>query len=163
MKALLTWRGHAYLALLARLYLGVVFILACLHKIASPATFALDVATYQFLPLSLINIFALIMPMLELLAGVMIVVGLRTRAAALLIAAMMLAFMIALGWALSLGLEMSCGCFASQGGAHYPISGWTMLRDAGWLVLALYVLVFDRAPLGLDRLLGPGDHPQPTR
>jgi putative oxidoreductase len=148
----MTWRGHAYLALLARLYLGGVFILACLHKIAEPATFALDVATYQFLPLPLINIFALVMPWLELLAGAMIVLGLRTRAAALLIAAMMVAFMIALGWALAQGLDMSCGCFAAQG-EHDPITGWTMLRDAGWLVLALYVLVFDRAPLGLDRLL----------
>ena len=152
MKALMTWRGHAYLALLTRLYLGVVFILACLHKIAEPATFALDVATYQFLPLPLINIFALVMPWLELLAGAMIVLGLRTRAAALLIVAMMVAFMIALGWALAQGLDMSCGCFAAQG-EHDPITGWTMLRDAGWLVLALYVLVFDRAPLGLDRLL----------
>ena len=78
MRALWTWRGHAYLALLARLYLGFVFIYACLHKIAEPATFALDVATYQFLPLPLINIFALVMPWLELLAGAMIVVGLRT-------------------------------------------------------------------------------------
>jgi hypothetical protein len=27
-----------------------------------------------------------------------------------------------------------------------------MLRDAGWLALALYVLIFDRKPLGIDRL-----------
>jgi len=154
-NALLTWRGHAYLALLARLYLGFVFVYACLHKIAEPATFALDVATYQFLPLPLINIFALVMPWLELLTGVMIVLGLRTRAAALLIAGMMVAFMIALGWALAQGLDMSCGCFAASGEAD-PISGWTMLRDAGWLALALYVLVCDRVPLGLDRLLFKG-------
>ncbi len=153
MRALLTWRGHAYLALLARLYLGFVFIMACLHKISEPATFALDVATYQFLPLPLINIFALVMPWLELLTGAMIVLGLRTRAAALLIAGMMVAFMVALGWALAQGLDMSCGCFAAQGEGYDPITGWTMLRDAGWLALSLYVLVFDRVPLGLDRLL----------
>jgi uncharacterized membrane protein YphA (DoxX/SURF4 family) len=156
MTGLLTWRGHAWLALPARLYLGFVFIYACVHKIADPNAFALDVATYQFLPLSLVNIFALILPWVEAVVGVMIVAGFRTRAAALLIGGMMVAFMVALGWALYKGLDMSCGCFASAS-EHDPISGMTLLRDAGWLALSLYVLVFDRRPLGLDRLLSRSD------
>jgi len=152
MSGLVAWRGHTYLALAGRLYLGAVFIWACLHKIVDPGAFALDVATYQLLPLPLVNLFALVLPWVELLAGAMLVVGLRARAAALLVAAMMVAFMVALVWALHQGLEMSCGCFASSG-TDAPISGWTMLRDAAWLVLALYVLVFDRTPLGLDAVL----------
>jgi uncharacterized membrane protein YphA (DoxX/SURF4 family) len=152
MSKLLDWPGHAWIALPARLYLGFVFIYACVHKIAVPATFALDVATYQLLPLSLVNITALVLPWVELFAGVLIVIGWRTRAAALLIAGMMVVFMIALGWALHQELDMSCGCFASSGEAD-PISGMTMLRDAGWLALSAYVLAFDRAPIGLDRWL----------
>jgi uncharacterized membrane protein YphA (DoxX/SURF4 family) len=147
----LHWRGHAFLALPARLYLGVVFLLACYHKIVDPASFAVDVATYQLLPLPLLNLSALILPWIELLAGAMLVLGFRTRAAAVLVAGMMLLFMGALGWALHLGLDMSCGCFASSG-TEDPISGLTMLRDGGWLALALYVLVFDRHPIGIDRL-----------
>ena len=152
MSKLLEWPGHAWLALPARLYLGVVFIYACLHKIADPGAFAVDVATYQLLPLSLINLLALILPWVELTAGVLIIVGFRTRAAALLVAGMMTVFIVALGWALAKGLDMSCGCFASSGHAD-PISYRTMLRDLAWLALALYVLVFDRRPLGLDRWL----------
>ena len=153
MSGFLSWRGHALLALLARLYLAYVLIFACLHKIAEPAAFAMDVATYQFLPLPLINLMAIILPWLELVTGLMLVLGLRVRAAALLIAGMMVMFMIALGWALYLGLDMSCGCFASQGEAD-SISGLTMWRDAGWLALSLYVLVFDGRPLGVERLWG---------
>lgn len=152
MTALLHWRGHAVIALLARLYLGYVFIYACIHKIADPAVFALDVATYQFLPLWAINIFALVIPWIELLVGVMIVLGFRTRAAALIISGLMVAFIVALGWALHQGLDMSCGCFASSS-EDDPISSMTVLRDLGWLALGLYVLVFDRVPLGLDRLI----------
>jgi uncharacterized membrane protein YphA (DoxX/SURF4 family) len=111
----------------------------------------MDVATYQFLPLPLINLMAIVLPWLELVSGVMLVLGLRVRAAALLMTGMMLVFMIALGWALYLGLDMSCGCFASQGEAD-SISGLTMWRDAGWLALCLYVLVFDGRPLGLELL-----------
>lgn len=153
MKSFLTWGGHAWLTLPARLYLGFVFLYACIHKIADPGAFALDVATYQFLPLSLVNLTALILPWIELLAGIMIVIGFRTRAAALLIAGMMVIFMVALAWALHQGLDMSCGCFASSS-EEDPISGLTLLRDSGWCSLALYVLVFDRGlGLGLDRWL----------
>jgi uncharacterized membrane protein YphA (DoxX/SURF4 family) len=151
----LTWRGHAWLALPLRLYLGFVFLWACLHKIAEPATFALDVATYQFLPLPLVNPMALILPWVEFVAGIAIILGWRIRAAALLIAVMMVMFIIALGWALYLGLDMSCGCFASSS-QNDPISGLTLLRDGAWLAMALYVLIFDgKNPLGLDRWIGP--------
>ena len=113
--------------------------------------FALSVATYQLLPLWAINVMALALPAVEYLAALMILVGFRTRAAALLLTAMMVMFMVALGWALHLDLDMSCGCFASSGEGH-NISAATMWRDAAWLALCLYVLVFDRRPLGLDRL-----------
>ncbi len=145
------WPGHSYLALAARLYLAYVFLAACWFKILDPASFAVDVATYQFLPLALVNLFAIVLPFVELAAGVQLLIGFRVRAAALLVAGMMAMFMVALGFALAKGLDLSCGCFASAGANEDPISVFTVLRDAGWLALALYVLVFDRRPLGLDR------------
>jgi putative oxidoreductase len=152
-RTLLDWRGHAVLALPARLYLGWVFLAACWHKILDPAGFGLDIATYQLLPTELINPMAITLPWIELVAGAALVIGLRTRPAALLIAGMMVMFIIAISLALHQGLEMGCGCFASSGLEEDPISMMTVLRDLGWLALALYVLGFDRRPLGLDRLL----------
>jgi putative oxidoreductase len=151
MRRLLAWRGHTILALAARLYLGGVFIFASWHKIADPAAFAVDIATYQILPLGLVNPMAIALPWLELVAGLMLVIGFRTRAAALLIAAMMAMFTAAIAIAVGKGLDMSCGCFASQGAAEDPISWLTIVRDSGWLLLALYVLFLDGRPLGLDR------------
>ncbi|MFH1809586.1 MAG: MauE/DoxX family redox-associated membrane protein [Pseudomonadota bacterium] len=150
-----TWRGHAVLGMLARVYLGLVFVVACLHKIAEPASFAMDIATYQLLPLPLINLLAITLPWVELVAGLLLILGLRVRGAALLVAGMMVLFIAALGWALASDLTMSCGCFASQGVKADPISHWTLLRDLGWLVLSVYVLLLDRHPLGLDHLLAP--------
>jgi len=148
------WPGHPWLALPARLYLGVVFLLACYHKILHPDQFALDVATYQFLPLALVNVFAVTLPWVELGSGAMLVAGWKSRAAALLVALMMAAFMVALASALDRGLDMSCGCFASSAVAEDdPISFMTLVRDGVWLLLAMYVLCFDRRSVGLDRLL----------
>lgn len=149
-----TWRGHAWLALAARLYLGGVFLMACFHKVAHPDAFAVDVATYQLLPLWATNSFALVLPWLELLTAAMLVLGIRVKAASLLIAFMMVSFIVALAWALHLNLDMSCGCFASQGAAHDdPISWRTLVRDSIWLIQAGYVFLLDRNPIGIERLL----------
>lgn len=155
------WRGHPVLALGARLYLGGIFLLACWHKLVEPGAFALDIATYQILPLTLINPMAIVLPWVELLAGIMLIVGFRTRAAALLVAAMMAMFLAAISMALAKGLTMSCGCFASQGAVEDPISWRTVVRDGAWLLLSLYVLWLDRRPLGLDRLWPRAPKEQP--
>jgi len=150
---IISWHGHQWLCLLARIYLGLVFIIASWHKIINPGIFALDVATYQLLPLWIINGFALVLPWVELLAGTMLILGLRTQAAALLVSLMMLSFMIALLWALRLELDMSCGCFASQAAVtDDPISWLTVGRDFFWFALALYVLTFDKRPLNIHRI-----------
>lgn len=133
-----------------RLYLGGLFVWASLHKIAEPATFALDVATYQLLPLWAINPFALTVPWLELWVGILLMLGIRVRAAALVTSLLMAAFMVALGFALAKGLDLSCGCFASQATAkHDPISYKTMVRDAIWFGLSLIILFFDQHPIGV--------------
>lgn len=153
MTVFFAWRGHAFLGLSARVYLAVVFLIACYHKILDPQSFALDVATYQILPLYLVNLTALVLPWLELVAAGMLLIAWRTRAAALLHVGMMFMFTVAIIIALSKGLDMSCGCFASQGAVDDPISWWTVGRDAGWLLLSVYILVFDKRPLGLDTWL----------
>lgn len=153
MNKFMEWKWHALFALCARFYLAAVFLAACYHKILHPEAFALDIATYQILPLELVNIMAIILPVVELVAAILLIVGWRTRAAALLVSGMMVMFIIAISIALSKGLDMSCGCFASQGAVEDPISWHTILRDFGWLFLGCYVLVFDRAPIGVDRWL----------
>jgi putative oxidoreductase len=140
------------LALLSRLYLGGLFLYACVHKILHPDAFAMDVATYQLLPLWSVNGFALTVPFIELVVGLLLVLGVRVRAAALVTSLLLVSFMVALGFALNKGLNLSCGCFASEGAKHDPISGFTLLRDTGWLVLGLFILFFDDRPLGLERV-----------
>ncbi len=148
------WPGHGALALPARWYLAWVFIEACWHKIQDPEIFAVDVATYQIMPLSTINLAAITLPWVELGAGIMLIIAWRARAAALMVAGMMVVFMIALGMALYAGLDMSCGCFASSAAeGEDMISMATLWRDAQWLLLAVYVVIFDRIPWGVDWLL----------
>jgi hypothetical protein len=63
---------------------------------------------------------------------------------------MMFVFLAAVWIAVARGLDMSCGCFASQGAEEDPISRMTILRDAVWLGLALFVAAADRGAAGFD-------------
>ena len=94
------------------------------------------------------------LPWIELISGVMLIAGWRVRSASLVIASMMLVFLVALCIALSRGLDMSCGCFASQGAEDDPISRMTVLRDLVWLGLGVFVFPFDRGLAGLDGWFG---------
>lgn len=137
------------LALPVRIYLGVVFLMACVYKIADPAAFALSIATYDILPLSMVNLMAILLPWIELVCGITLIVGLWTRASALAVAGMMVMFIIALGIALARDLHMSCGCFASaEAGAD--INAGTMVRDGLWLAGAAFVMLADDGRWGLD-------------
>ncbi|MFA5624976.1 MAG: MauE/DoxX family redox-associated membrane protein [Bradymonadales bacterium] len=147
-------QAHRFIALIVRWYLAYVFISASIHKILVPSDFALDIASYQIMPLVLINMMAIVLPWVELVVGIFLILGFRSQSNALLVSGMMCMFMIALGIALYGGLNISCGCFASGTlEASDPISITTMFRDLAWLLLALYVLVFDNRAIGVDAFL----------
>lgn len=156
MKRLTEWSGHGWLSLAVRLYLGGLFVYASWHKIVHPELFALDVATYDILPLLLVNPMAIVLPYVELIAGVMLIVGFRARSGAILVLGMLCLFALALVLALANGLDVSCGCFASQTMEEDPITGMTLIRDLIWILLAFYVLIFHQNGIGIDRALaGP--------
>lgn len=134
-----------------RVYLGVVFIAASLYKISEPFQFALSIATYDILPLSLVNIMAVLLPWLEVITGITLIAGFWTRASALCILGMMAMFTVAVGIALARHLHMSCGCFASAE-AEDDISTLTVVRDLLWTAGAVYVLLVDDGRFGVDGL-----------
>lgn len=81
----------------------------------SPAEeFAAVIETYQALPPGWIPSLAAGLPWVELLTGLFLLAGHRTRAAAAAAAAMLAAFIGALLWASARGLALDrCGCFGS--------------------------------------------------
>ncbi len=140
---------HSWLAVPLRIYLGGVFIAASLYKIKVPSEFALSVATYQILPLYLINLMAITLPWIELIVGACLCLGYKARPSAFLCAGMLVVFMIAIASALYFDLRLSCGCFASND-ATDEMSSHTLMRDFCWFALAVYLVVVDSGRIGLD-------------
>lgn len=136
-----------YLAVAFRLYLGFIFIYASMYKISYTAEFAENIASYQILPYWGVNLFAIIMAWAELICGTLLVVGVRSKAAVLMIAGMLVMFATAISLSLVRGIPIGCGCFHSL---EEPMTWTTLLRDLVWLAIARHVYLFDSA-LQLER------------
>jgi putative oxidoreductase len=96
---------------LARLVLGILFILAGATKIYDPATFALELERYQLLPWKAGVAVSIYLPWLELFTGLCLFVNRLERGALLLITLLLVIFTFALASALVRGLSIDCGCF----------------------------------------------------
>lgn len=138
-----------WLSLACRLLVGGVFIWASLDKVAHPAEFATAIHHYRLVPYALLHPAALLLPAVELLAGVALVLGWQRRGAALLCALMLAVFVVAIASALVRGLDISCGCFDTDGGHAVGLD--LLWRDVLLLLACLPPLLARRCGPGLDR------------
>ena len=114
----------------ARLAVAGLFLAACIAKIRDPEAFALAVSRYRILPAEFVNLVAIILPWIELTAGLAVLAApARLRAAgALIIAGMLTVFTIAISLNLLRGIEASCGCFSTRADAAVS-DGWNLVRN----------------------------------
>ncbi len=135
--------GSRVVQILARLALGGIFIYASLDKIARPLEFTKIIENYRILPGALVTLSALVLPWLELFAGLLLVAGIWTRSAAWLLSALLLAFILALGVNAVRGIDVSCGCFSTS--AADTENAWVLLeRDLLILLPGLVIIFFNR-------------------
>lgn len=139
------WLLHPWLQVRCAIALGALFIAAALPKLADPPAFAKALWAYSLFPAWSLHPIALALPWLELLAGLALCLGLRVRAAATWIAALLVAFILALSLNLARRHPVDCGCFSTGATAKTAEQKlqdmrWTILRDLGMLLLALPLL-----------------------
>ncbi|MBR4654912.1 MAG: DoxX family membrane protein [Kiritimatiellae bacterium] len=122
-----------------RLGLGAMFLYSAWGKIADPGAFQTIVANYGMLPPCLTGIFALVMPMVELLTGLLFICTKWTREAAFATLVMLLMFIVALAQAQIRGLDISCGCFKEAEGEGDTVLV-ALVRDLVLVIPALWLL-----------------------
>jgi uncharacterized membrane protein YphA (DoxX/SURF4 family) len=154
-SAVLGWIGS-----LARLVVGGVWIAAGVLKLPDPAASVRAVRAYQLLPESTVRVVGYGLPVLEVCLGVLLVLGLGTRAVASLSALLLLAYIVGISSAWARGLQIDCGCFGGGGylrdaTSKYP---WEIARDVGLLVASVLLVVRPRTEVSVDAWLIPADN-----
>jgi len=141
-----------YTSVIFRWAVGLIFVYASMDKLLHPSAFAVALYNYKILPGSLINLVAITLPWVELVCGILLIIGLSPRAAALILSILLLIFFAALSISLYRGIDISCGCFSVSTTAD-EISISYIVRDLLVLAMSLQILFFDGNLLSIERVL----------
>ena len=146
-----------WLGTVARLVTGGVWIYAGALKLPDPEQSVLAVRAYQLLPGEVAVTVGHLLPVLEVVVGACLVLGLLTRGSGLVSALLFAAFIVGIASVWARGITIDCGCFGGGGydpdaRSQYP---WEIARDAGLLLLSAYLVWQGRTRYALDDLLFP--------
>jgi putative oxidoreductase len=137
-----------YLAFALRVYLGYFFIYASLSKIPHPAQFAEAIADYRLVPYMFLNLGAVILPWIELVTGLFLIIGFKSRSSIIVIGLLLIMFEVMILINLYQGAPIRCGCYDVVG---EPIGWKKVLENILMLVFSVQIYYFDRPEL-LNRL-----------
>jgi len=121
---------------LLRLGLGCLFVYAGVTKLLDPKAFAHAIAQFDLLPETVLPLVAVGLPALEVVAGVGLIFEVRGSLSA--ISVLLAVFLLVLGYAVWLDLDIDCGCFTVA-----ELSARTSVKQAFFRDLTLAaVMVF---------------------
>ncbi|TAN37277.1 MAG: DoxX family protein [Verrucomicrobia bacterium] len=124
-----------------RWIVGLFFLAVALPKLAAPLELALAIFRYHLLPDALINLTALVLPWVELVAAVTLLLAPSSwrKAATVLLAGLLLVFTAAIAISLARGLDISCGCFTLKPGLGH-IGAWSIIRNLTLLTMTIWAV-----------------------
>lgn len=114
-----------------------IFLVAAFPKILDAKNFAGDILAYDLVGWSVAKWIAIWLPWMEAVAGVLILVGVWVRPAAVVVAGLSAVFAVVKISALTRGLQIDCGCF----GYSDPLTGVDVLLDVLLIAAAIWLMI----------------------
>ena len=141
--------------LVARLVLGGVLLYAGATKVLTPVGSARAVQAYQIFPFEVAQYIGYALPMVEIILGVLLILGLFTRTTAIIGTVLMVLFIAGIASAWARGLAIDCGCFGgggevAPGETQYPRR---IAEDVAFALCGVWLIVRPRSLLSLDNTL----------
>jgi uncharacterized membrane protein YphA (DoxX/SURF4 family) len=145
-------RLSPWISTLVRLVLAGVFLAAGAMKAIDLQSSVAAVRAYELLPASLEVAVGWALPFVEIVMGLLLVIGAFARLLAVVSALVLAAFLVAVISASVRGLSIDCGCFGGGGTVAPGQTEYTgeIVRDTVLLLLALWLAWQPRSRLSLD-------------
>lgn len=155
----MNWQStRSWVGTVVRVALAVIWGWAAISKLTDPSEFVRAVRAYDATPEWLSQAIGYGLPVLEICLAVLLLLGVVTRAAAIVSGLLFVVFLVGLVQAAARGIQLDCGCFGgggtTQGQTRYTLD---ILRDVGLLALSAYLVVWPITKLSVDALLGRND------
>lgn len=138
-------------AVACRLILGSVFLVSGVAKLTDQAVFAATLAELSVVADPLIPPMTIALPLLEILLGSLLLIGLAVRLAAGGVALLLLLFIAIIVSQLAVGSTTACSCFG--GWSDTPMGAGLLLRNIGLAAICIFLLRQERFRLSVDELL----------
>jgi uncharacterized membrane protein YphA (DoxX/SURF4 family) len=129
------------LIFVSRLIIGGLFIYASVDKALHPLGFAQVIHNYRLFPPSLINIAAILLPWVEVLAGVLIIIGYKVRGSNLILGGLLVIYIMMLSITAYRGININCGCFSTSATVKSNLIA-DILRDVVFLIFSLHIMAY---------------------
>jgi uncharacterized membrane protein YphA (DoxX/SURF4 family) len=127
--------GSKYTYDIIRLLFGTVFIYAGAAKIVNPKAFANIISQYNLVPEILLAPVAIILPLIEILAGIGLILNVRGSLTTIL--SLLIMFVVILWYGIIKDLDIDCGCFSAE-----EMKGINNLRQAFYRDIIMIIGVF---------------------
>jgi uncharacterized membrane protein YphA (DoxX/SURF4 family) len=141
-----------FLGLLARLFLGLVFVFSGSTKLLQPAAhFSAIIADYGVVPVFFIPAIAAVIPWIEFFTGCFLVLGYAVKLSSVMVAVMSMSFILLLSWVYlwTGSFPEECGCFG-EGSFFHLSGGQVIFLDLIDLALASWLLSVKKTIWSLD-------------
>ena len=142
--------NNDYTHLTLRLLIGAIFVYSAVPHVLNAMGLASSIYNYRLFPSSIIGMSAAVIPWITLLSGLALILGVKVRAASLIISISLVIFICLAVISMIRGLDIDCGCFIG------------IVRKANWLAVSedlllllgsLYTFFFDRTRISLVLLI----------
>jgi hypothetical protein len=124
---------------LIRFGLGGVFVYSGIIKLCAPKIFARSLSQYDLIPEALLPVAAIGLPVLELLAGIGVILAFRGSLSVLF--SLLVLFTTVLWYGILKDLNVDCGCFSSEELMGQAGLWRAFYRDLVMLAAALFLFV----------------------
>lgn len=147
--------AQPWVSLGVRLVLAGVALWAGVAKISDLEASVRAVRAYDLLPGALADVVGYALPMLEILIGLLLLIGLLTRYVAGLNGLLMLGFVVGVASAWARGLSIDCGCFGGGGQVDPEETEYltVILRDAALVLGSAFLVGWPRSKFSADGAL----------
>lgn len=131
------------ISLITRLAMAAVWIISGISKLRDSLQTQQAINAYEILPRDVISPLAAGLPVFEIALGVLLLLGIFLRPAAVISIGLLTVFIIAIISAWARGLSIDCGCFGGDGAN--PNAGLATYlteigRDLGFIVLSVWTV-----------------------
>jgi uncharacterized membrane protein YphA (DoxX/SURF4 family) len=138
-----------YLIAITRIYLALVFILSGLDKIGNLSAFATSIENYDLFPIQIINLFAIVIPWIEVITGGLLLLGFYIKENSIIIGTLLTIFTLAVLSAVIRNLDIDCGCQGTFDGQK--VGMLKIIENVSLIIVSILSIKFPRQVLTFVR------------